>query len=260
MHPILFTVFGHPVYAFGVMIALAFLLGALWIVQRGKAQGFSEELFLEATLWIVVSGLVGARLFYIFFFPALFFKDPFGVLFNQGGLVWYGGMIAVTLTVWLFCKRHQIAFNKLGDIVTPPAALGLAIGRIGCLLAGCCYGAPCELPWAIQYPPGHETFPHHVHPSPLYESISLLIVTFLLAWIDRYKKFDGATTWLFFVLYGIVRFVLEYYRGDRLVWLVSLNLSASQVISLAGIALGLIMLGILVSQKSTQKKNHRQLI
>lgn len=242
-------------YSFGAMVALAFLAATWWGMHRAKQLGENPDTLLELGCWMVFSGLVGARLFYVIFFPAAFFADPIGVLFNQGGLVWYGGMIAVTLTMIWFAQAKKISLWRLMDIMAPPAALGLAIGRIGCLLAGCCYGGLSTLPWTIQYPVGHETHPHFVHPSPLYETIALLIVTALLGWMDRHKKFEGLTGWSFFVLYGIVRFVLEYYRGDRLVWIDMLNLSASQVISLAGVLLGSVMIWQRHQQSSISKIN-----
>ncbi len=253
MHPILFEIFGIPIYGFGVMVAFAFLLGYLWMLRRAEQKGENPDLYMEGFFWVIVAGLVGARLCYLLFFPDLFLKDPIGSLLNQGGLVWYGGMIAVTLAAWIFCKQKHLSLWRFGDVLAPPAALGLAIGRIGCLLAGCCYGAPCHLPWAIQYPSVHESYPHWVHPSPLYETVAMLLVTGLLLWVDKHKRFEGATTWFFFVFYGLVRFMLEYYRGDRLVWIEPLNLSASQVISLLGLCFGLVMLLRLNATKSVKE-------
>ncbi len=245
MHPVLFEAFGFKVYSFGLMVALAFLVGFAVMLHRARQAGENVEDYMESTIWLIIAGIGGARLFYFLFFPQVFLADPVGSLFSQGGLVWYGGMIGVTLTVLLFTRIKRICISRYGDILAPGAAVGLAIGRIGCLLAGCCYGGPCKLPWAIHYPHDHVTAGMAVHPSPLYETFLLLGVFGLLLWIDRRKPFEGLTTWSFFVLYGIVRFILEYYRGDRLVWIDALNLSASQVISLASIAAGLIMLWLL---------------
>jgi phosphatidylglycerol:prolipoprotein diacylglycerol transferase len=242
MHPILFQFSGLTLYSFGLIVAIAFLVGTLWIAVRARRIGEDANLYLEGMLWFIIAAIAGARLFYIFFFPQEFLADPVRVLFSQGGLVWYGGMAGVSLAVILFTRLKKLSLWRFADVMTPPAAIGLAIGRIGCLMAGCCYGGPCDLPWAIHYPAGHETHPAGVHPAPLYESLALVLVTLMLARVDKHKRFDGETTWFFFILYGIVRFLLEYVRGDRLVWIEALNLSASQVISLAGIALGAGML------------------
>lgn len=255
MHPILFHVFGIPVYGFGIMVALAFLVGCFWMLHRAEKIGENPDLYMEGFFWIIIAGLVGARVCYLFFFPNLFLKDPIGSILNQGGLVWYGGMIAVTVVAWYFCKIKNISLMRFGDVLAPPAAIGLGIGRIGCLLAGCCFGAPCALPWAIQYPHNHESYPHLVHPSPIYETLAMMLVTGLLLWVDKHKRFEGATTWMFFIFYGFVRFMLEYYRGDRLVWIQALNLSASQVISLLSVVFGFIMLLYLKGKPMQLKKS-----
>lgn len=241
MHPILFHFFGFPIPTFGVIVALAFMVSLFWIYQRAKSAGENLDLYMEFAPWLMISAIIGARLFYILFFPQEFFADPLGVLLGQGGLVWYGGMIGVILAALTFTHFKKLNLFHLGDIVAPPAALGLAIGRIGCLMAGCCYGAPCHAPWAIHYPAGHPTFPHAVHPAPLYESGLTVIVALILALIYKRQQFPGQTMSAFMIGYGIVRFVLEYIRGDRLVWLQSLNLSASQIISLCGIIAGIVL-------------------
>lgn len=245
MHPVLFDFGGFQIYSFGAMVALAFLAGLALIIRRARTVGDDESLYLEGMTWFIIAGIVGARLFYFIWYPDRFLADPLGTLFSQGGLVWYGGMVGVSLAVILFARLKKLQLWRAADVIIPGAALGLAIGRIGCLLAGCCYGGPTTLPWAIHYPHTHETQGLAVHPTPVYESLLLLIVTAVLLKIDKNKSFDGLTTWMFFIIYGVVRFILEYFRGDRLIWLDALNLSASQLISLGGIALGLLMIAIL---------------
>lgn len=250
MHPILFEPFGFKIYAFGVMVALAFLIGFALMAYRAKQAGDKPDDYLESAIWFIIAGIGGARLFYFIWYPHLFLQDPIGALVNQGGLVWYGGLIGVLLAAIIITRLKKIGLLHFGDIMVPCAALGLAIGRIGCLLAGCCFGAPCNLPWAIQYPPGHETHGLLVHPAPLYETLLMLGVTGLLLKLDKAKPFEGFTTAWFLICAGLVRFVLEYMRGDRLVWIESLNFSASQVISLIIMLAGL---GLLMFLSARQK-------
>jgi phosphatidylglycerol---prolipoprotein diacylglyceryl transferase len=247
MHPILFYIGDFPIYTFGLLVGSAFLAGTWLAMSRAKAWGYNPDIILAAACWVIGAGIIGARLFYVVFFPQLFLQNPIGSLFSRGGLVWYGGMISVIVTMGILAKVNRIPILRFLDIWSMPAALGLAIGRLGCLMAGCCYGAPCELPWAIQYPIGHETYPHHVHPSPLYETAALFI---LMALMGQYEKRHvhstdktGMSAVWFLVGYGIIRFMGEYLRGDRLVWITQLNLSASQVISLGGILAGLLLWG-----------------
>jgi phosphatidylglycerol---prolipoprotein diacylglyceryl transferase len=254
MYPLLFEIFGLKIYAYGVMVALAFLLGFALIVYRARKAGDNPDDYLEAAIWFIIAGIGGARLFYFIWYPHVFIQDPLGSLLSQGGLVWYGGVVGVLLASLVYTRIKKISLNHFGDVIAPSAALGLAIGRIGCLLAGCCYGAPSDLPWAIQYPHSHETQGLAVHPAPLYETGLMVLLTLLLLKMDRQKPFEGYTTWWFFILAGLIRFVLEYVRGDRLVWIVNLNLSASQVVSLFGMILGGIMLFWLANKNSVQMR------
>jgi phosphatidylglycerol---prolipoprotein diacylglyceryl transferase len=257
MHPVLFEIFGFKLYSFGIMVALAFILSSFWIIQRAKAKEHDVSLYLDALSWIIISALLGARLCYFLFFPQEFWADPIRSFFSQGGLVWYGGMVGVSLTIIYFAKVKKLPLWEFSDVIVPPAALGLAIGRIGCFLSGCCFGGACVAPWAVHYPLTHETHGLGVHPSPLFESASMFITAWGLAQLYKHQRFDGQTTWAFFVVYGIVRFVLEYTRGDRLVWLPALDLSASQVISLLGVLLGAVMLVYLSKnkRKNSSSKN-----
>lgn len=242
MAPVLAQLGPFKLYGFGLMLALAFTLGLLWATRRAERRlGVNSDRF---SVWLIVAiiiALIGARLLYIVFFPDLFFANPLGTLLAQGGLVWYGGMAAFIAMLALMARRFGVRFLALGDVMALPAGLGLAIGRIGCLLAGCCYGAACNLPWAITYPAGHETYPHAVHPAPLYESFGLALMLAAIAHVKHHhpqKLPTGRVSAIFLIGYGILRFLVEYIRGDRLVWLDTLNLSASQLISLVVVGAG----------------------
>jgi phosphatidylglycerol:prolipoprotein diacylglycerol transferase len=254
MYPLLFEIFGVKIYSYGVLVALAFVAGFALIAMRAKKAGDRVDDYLEAIIWFIVAGIGGARLFYFIWFPEAFFRDPIGSLLSKGGLVWYGGVIGAFIASVIYTRIKRINLNHFGDIVAPAAALGLAIGRIGCLLAGCCYGAPCDLPWAIRYPHTHETMGLPVHPAPLYETALMLLVMGLLIKLDKNKPFEGYTLWWFVILAGVVRFALEFIRGDQLVWSQDLHISASQWVSVGGILLGTLMLGFL-SKKSRMAKD-----
>jgi phosphatidylglycerol---prolipoprotein diacylglyceryl transferase len=242
MYPVLFELFGLKIYAYGVLVAIAFLLGFVFIGFRARQHQQNPEVYQEALIWFILSGIGGARLFYFLWYPQFFLENPFAALVSQGGLVWYGGVLGVLLASMVYTRIKKLNWLLFGDIITPACALGLAIGRIGCLLAGCCYGAPGHLPWAIHYPRHHETSGVGVHPAPLYETGSMLLVLVLLLRLDAKKPFNGFIMACFFILAGIVRFALEYSRGDRLIWLSSLDISASQAVSLLGILFGCLLL------------------
>jgi len=267
MHPILLELFGIKIYSYGLMVGLAYLVGFWIICARAKRAGDNPDNYLEAAIWFIIAGIGGARIFYFFWFPKIFIRDPIGSMFSSGGLVWYGGVIAVLLATYIFTSIKRIRLLHFMDVVAPGASVGLAIGRIGCLLAGCCFGSVCHLPWAIQYPAAHETHGLPVHPAPLYETVLMLLVAGFLYYLERkasvakaqtsrYRNdvtmLEGTTSAWFFILSGIVRFIVEGVRGDRLIWLIfplfgqKVDLSASQLISLGGILIGL---GIFLYQK-----------
>jgi phosphatidylglycerol:prolipoprotein diacylglycerol transferase len=189
---------------------------------------------------------------------------------RNGGLVWYGGVIGcVIYVVWLLRssrepavalknsfpylvlfprsrREERIPLLQVTDTLVAPLALGLAIGRWGCLMGGCCYGKPCSLSWAVVYPP--EVNPMSgipVHPSPVYESLaSLLICAVIYAAIRREARM-GIPTMIWFTLYPIARFFLEFLRGDEIRGFVyqgqSFSISTSQFIGLLIIAAAIVV-------------------
>ena len=253
-------------HSFGLLIALAFAAGLSWTYWRAKAKGLTDEQgtgapLLQLFLVLMVVGIVGARLTYIAFFPKLFFAAPLKVLFANGGLVWYGGIIAGFLGLWWFCKRQQWSTWLLLDALAPAIALGQGIGRIGCFLAGCCYGSTCSIPSAItsgtsflqsfsvQYPVGHLTHPNWVYPTPLFESLLMLLLSAGIIGLEGRQKFSGQLGLVFMAGYAVIRFGLEYIRGDRLVAYPALDLSASQLISI-GLLIVTVALWVWCSSRS----------
>jgi phosphatidylglycerol:prolipoprotein diacylglycerol transferase len=253
MNPILLTVFNYPIYAYGVLIALSILLGYLWIHFKGKHLPKGSDAYLMGIFWIVATGFIGARLLYVIYFPDYFMAAPEKILLERGGLVWYGGLIGGTLAGIVYVRLAKIPAMCFADVVTAPILIGLTLGRIGCFLTGCCYGKPCILPWAVQFPVGHETYPHWVHPTQLYESLLVFILLLLIETIPLLKKsLQWPTGWKFstFLMgYGLIRFVVEMFRADT----ISIGLfSASQWISLLSFMAGLILIAVLLKIQNRQ--------
>ncbi|MEB3206360.1 MAG: prolipoprotein diacylglyceryl transferase, partial [Vampirovibrionales bacterium] len=227
MHPILFYLGSFPIYAFGLMVALAVWASILLGNQRLEKLGLQQSPQRFLWFWILIPGFLGAKLWYALWFPIEFWSNPLSMLLNRGGLVWYGGVIGGLAGLIGFCKRQHLNFLTVSDALMPAFLLGLAIGRIGCLFAGCCYGAICTLPWAIAYPQGHETFPHTVHPSPLYESMGAMMLMFVLLWLERLECKSivpaGRLTSLSLIGAGLLRFVVEATRGDVLTTAIGLS-------------------------------------
>jgi phosphatidylglycerol:prolipoprotein diacylglycerol transferase len=253
MHPLLFTIFGLPVYGFGLMVGLGIATGLFWAWQRlQQALPLHTATSLVAQLpWLAVVGLFGARAMYAVYHPALFLAEPLGFFTAGGGMVWYGAVMAGLLFVIYLARKHHVSLLRLTDVLLPPLMLGLAFGRIGCLLAGCCFGAETTLPWAIHYPQTHPTHGLGVHPVPLYEASGALALCVVSLWLESRQNSEarsGSVTALCAVGYGVLRFMNEALRGDALmVPLASAGLpelSASQWLSLTAILVGLLVLAV----------------
>ncbi len=202
---------------YGVMMALAFLTG-LWTASRRAPQmGIAAEKIIDLGPWLIVGAIVGARTLYVFtFWHEQFEGKALGEIFKvwRGGLVYYGGLIGASLAFILYARLKSLPLWKGADVMAPSIALGYVFGRIGCLLNGCCYGRACSLPWAIHFPPGHETYPNAVHPTQVYESALNLGLYLGLAWLYRRKKFDGEVFAVYLVGYAMLRSLVEMFRGD----------------------------------------------
>jgi phosphatidylglycerol:prolipoprotein diacylglycerol transferase len=222
-------------YSYGAMLALAFFLGALLAAARARKRGIEKAVIYDLVAYIMVFSLAGARLFFVavnFDYYQAHPLDAFKLW--EGGLVLYGGILfGFGVAAW-FLKRHKLAVWKVMDIFTPSLALGIAIGRVGCFLNGCCYGKlsqsfgvcypAANMPPAYEQqlsagliaPGAHCSLP--VLPTQLYETaVCLAIFGALLFAEKRFRMFDGFLFWLFILLYSIQRFFMEglrYYESN----------------------------------------------
>lgn len=199
------------------MVATGFLIGLWTASRRALSGGFASEQILDLGPWLIVGTIIGARTLYVIsYWNEQFAGRPWTEIFMvwRGGLVYYGGFIGATLAGILYARRKAMPMWKLGDVMAPSIALGSVFGRIGCLLNGCCYGRECDLPWAIHFPAGHQTYPHGVHPTEVYDSFLNLILYLFLAWLYRRKKFDGEVFAAYLIGYAVFRSIVELFRGD----------------------------------------------
>lgn len=236
MHPDAFNLGPLTVHWYGVMMAVAFLAGLWTASRRAPRDGISAETIYDATVWIIVGTIIGARIFYVVeywdtlmespMFPSAPWTEVF--MIQRGGLVYYGGLIGASLACILFVRRRKLPLWKVADAFAPSIALGYVFGRIGCLLNGCCFGKVCHLPWAIHFPnqsfawrtqfdarlvgPYDPSLP--VHPTQIYDSLLNLGLYLVLAWLYRRKKFDGQVFAVYLMCYAITRSIVETFRGD----------------------------------------------
>ena len=252
MHPVLFNFFGIEIHTYGVFIAIAFLLSIFIASYLGKKEGIDKEIIFDFAFYILIFSIIGARVFYVFINYGYYLKHPINILkIWQGGLVYYGGLIFAVLAVIFYKKRYKnIKLLQIGDIFLAVLPLGQAIGRLGCLSAGCCYGKPCSLPWAIEFTNPESLAPLNVplHPTELYHFIANLSVFFILFFLIRKKrKFYGEISVMYGMLYSVGRFTVECFRGDPRghLWI----FSTSQFISIVVFTISLIGYFILKRRK-----------
>lgn len=222
MHPILFDFGSFTLYTYGVLLAAAYLLGLQFALVRGRARGLDRQRVMDLGIWIIVGALAGAKLFLLATDFRTYARNP-GALLDlvRSAGVFYGGLTAAVAVAFAYMLRHGMPVWTTADAFAPGIALGHAVGRLGCLMAGCCFGRPTTVPWAITF---HNTVASlnsdtplgvPLHPTQLYEAGAELIILGLLLWLEKNgRAFPGRTFWSYMLLYAVSRFVIEFYRGD----------------------------------------------
>jgi len=252
--PILFDFGPISLHSYGLGMAVAFAV-AIWVaVQRAKARGLGGTFALDLSVLILIFSLIGARATYVITHWDEFREYPLDIVspvqhtgqIGISGLVLLGGVAAAFLTVYVFARRKRKPFLSITDLLIPSTALGIAIGRLGCFLNGCCFGVPTGLPWGIHFPPDSlagTVFPRAcVHPTQLYEAGYALLIFVGLMIYDRRPRPVGRVTGLFLLGYGVGRYLneqLRWYEHQMILWNTdAFRLTFSQVLSLIMIVCG----------------------
>jgi len=247
--PVLDDGAGIPVRGYGVMLLVAAACGTWLSVVRGRRVGIDADTILALATEVFLWGLVGARLFYVLEYHDQFFAagkplvDSLRDVVNiaAGGLVVFGSLPTAAWAAWRFARRRGLSLLELADGVVPGMLVGLAIGRVGCFLNGCCYGGPCDLPWAVSFPVGTEVAARYpaaaggpsvpVHPAQLYAAIdAALLAGLAVAWTPLARR-TGEVLALVLTLHPISRMLLEAIRVDEPPAL-GTPLSISQLVSI----------------------------
>lgn len=198
-------------------MASGFGLGAWTAARRAPRAGVHPDTVWDLLWVLIVGGIVGARLLYVLtYWDRDFRNEPWSEIFmvHHGGLVFHGGFLVATAAGFVWCAVKKVPSWTMADILAPSLALGHALGRIGCLINGCCFGRKCELPWAWRYPAAHETHGLPVHPTQLYEALLCLGLSGSLAWTFGRRRFEGQGFAIYLVAYGLLRSGVELFRGD----------------------------------------------
>jgi phosphatidylglycerol:prolipoprotein diacylglycerol transferase len=186
-------------------------------VRLGKSEGINPQQVMDMGFIVILSGIIGSRVVYVFMNFSYYRYQPVEIFkIWQGGLVFSGAIIGVVLAAVWYAKHHKLPLWKLCDIWAPAAVIGQSIGRIGCFMAGCCYGKPTNLKWGVVFTHPKSLAPLNVplHPTQIYSSISSLIIFLILLLLYSKKKFEGQVFLWFLILHSTVRLFLERFRGD----------------------------------------------
>ena len=235
MYPILFKLGPLQVTSFGFMMAFGFLFSA-WILRKEFTRIKKDpELAYELVMAAAIGGVGGAKINFLLLHLDAVFADPFGMIFSGAGLVWYGGLIGGAAAAMFWAHKLGIPVGVATGITAPLLALGQGIGRIGCFLVGDDWGKASTVPWAMAFPDGIDPVNYPVHPTQLYE-MSALFIIFGIIWRYRHKiQTAWAPLWLYLILSGIQRFIVEYYRVNTVVMG---GPTLAQIISVISIIIG----------------------
>lgn len=240
MFPVLFKIGAITIHTYGVAMALAFLASIFLIRHEAKRKKLNPDIAYDIVLFAMIGGIIGARLVYVIDHWHDFAANPVKVFeVWQGGLIFYGGLIGGALAVLALIKFKKMPIGKIADIVAPSLAVGSAIGRLGCFSNGCCYGKETSLPWGVTFNSELSSArPLNVplHPTQVYEFTYNLVILGVLWWARPRLKSDGLLFWLYITLYGLFRFIVEFFRANPDAYL---GMSASQIFSLVMLLAGI---------------------
>jgi len=211
--PILDIPFALPTYGFFLATAfvLAIQLGHVWAMRKG----YDPEVMGNFYVVLILSSIAGARAVFVWLKWPSYFADHMweSVLIWRGGLVFYGGVIGGVIGCLIYVFYHRLDPWAIGDLAAPCLALGHMVGRVGCLLNGCCFGGPTDLPWGMSFPAtAYDKIPRH--PTQLYEILGLAVIFLLLGRLFWRPHRAGAVAMTYVGLYACLRFTIEVFRGD----------------------------------------------
>jgi phosphatidylglycerol---prolipoprotein diacylglyceryl transferase len=216
VHPVLFELGGFPIHGYGAMGALAFVVGAGIVLVRGTREGLDRDRLADVIFWMAITSLLGARVVFLLQNPGSVTSvaDLFDL--RGGGLVFYGSFVVGIPVGFALMRRYGLPAFAVWDLFGTAFPLAHAISRIGCFLAGCCYGLPTAAPWAVTFPEHQPLAPAGVplHPTQLYEAAALVGIGAVTNWFHGRRRFDGQVFLLYLVLYAAARAALEAFRGD----------------------------------------------
>jgi phosphatidylglycerol:prolipoprotein diacylglycerol transferase len=231
MYPRLFTLpefdlagmtFGPlTLHSYGFLLAVAFLAGLFVVSSQAKKARMDAGRLTDMAVWLLIAGLVGAKLLMVALDLPFYMRNSRELLtiFQSGG-VFYGGLLGGIAVAVFFVWRYKLPGWPTADVLAPGVVIGQAIGRLGCFAAGCCFGKPASVPWAVTFTDVYAArqvgtpMDTALHPTQIYESLACFSIFLFLVWLAPRKSFHGQVVLTYAVLYSCFRFAVEFFRGD----------------------------------------------
>lgn len=254
MHPTLFEIGDINVSSFSVMVLIAFLVAYFVGESELKRKGLNSNLADLLLIACVIGGLGGAKLLFLYQQATLsdFIAEPSRYL--SSGFTFLGGLIGSIILMWIVTQMKRVNFLTVTDAAAPALVLAYAVGRIGCLLVGDDYGIPTSLPWAMSFPDGSPPTVLKVHPTQIYDTLSMAAV-FVVLWKIRKKNFPtGWMTAVVFIILGVQRFLMEFLRSTSPSFIP--GFSQAQLISVVLVLIGVLMLYKIYQRPGKPREAH----
>lgn len=211
----LFKIGNFTIHGYGLMIGIGFVLAVLIGGYRTKKLGLSDDDFTNIAICLLVFGFMGGKLLFIIVNFTQFIQDPLGHLGSEGFVV-YGGIIVGIFSIFLYCKIKKLSFFSYMDMMSPAVMINQGLGRVGCFMAGCCHGRPTDSWFSVTFTDPNCLAPINTPlvPTQLISAAFDLAVAVLLFAIQRKVKYRGTVSGIYLMLYGVGRFIIEFFRGD----------------------------------------------
>jgi len=222
MHPVICEIGPFTIYSYGLMLAIAFLVSLTLATIQAKRNNINSDIIANLSLLVFISGIIGARILYIIENIGYYIKNPpETIMLQHGGLSWFGGLAFGIFFGIFYLKKKNLSVYKILDLMVPYVSLGQTIGRIGCLLNGCCFGST-------------------IIPVQIYSSLILIFIFIILRLLQDRPHKEGEILFIYLLLYSLKRFFIEFLRADNPV--IFLGLTLFQIISIVIFCLALIKL------------------
>lgn len=257
MLPDLFSIGPLTIHTYGLLVALGFAAAFALTLRLSSAYGFGFQQVMDMGFIGIVAGVAGSRLLFVLINPSHFFAHPLEIFkIWEGGLVFSGGLVAVAGAMLFYSRRHGISFLRIGDLWTPGVALGQSLGRIGCFMAGCCYGKPLAAPWGVIFTDPGSLAPLDIslHPTQLYSALIGLLIAAVLLVLHKQKSFEGRILLWFLILHSTGSLLVERFRADHRGAIPGTEMNVTQLIAMILLIGSVAALMALTSKRKSGKE------